>query len=347
MLPTNDGAPYMETFCGTVIASCDPNLKYAVPAGVGEANEIDKDWKLDYTIQFQNTGTDTAFLVVIKDTLSENLDLNTIEVRGGSHPFTWNLNAERELTFRFENILLPDSTTNEPRSHGLVAFSIYPKSDLLPGDSITNRVGIYFDFNEAVITNTVLHTIRKPVVISSSYMEWCAGVSFDETQIWRDTSIQILTEFLEYDSVHFLHLDVSPEAWDTISVNVTIGDYFENVLINADTLFTVSYENSEDCDSLVTYQVNGLTNANEISETFSLVKVFPNPVTDLLYVTKHTNEEQQNWSLQNQLGQEVWRQTTDAQQALGPISIRHLPEGIYWLKVKTKNQTAAWRIVKL
>jgi hypothetical protein len=58
------------------------------------------------------------------------------------------------MEFKFENILLVDSNTNEPLSHGFVRYRIQPKTNLSAGDSITNFAAIYFDFNEPVITNT-------------------------------------------------------------------------------------------------------------------------------------------------------------------------------------------------
>ena len=210
LLPAEDGSPYEESFCGLLVNSYDPNIKTVIPVGIGDNHEIDKSWKLDYTIEFQNTGNDTAFLVVVKDTLSEQLDITTLRVGGASHSFSWALNPERELVFTFDNIQLLDSTSNEPESHGFVNFSISPRVDLLPGERIENRVGIYFDFNDPVITNTVFNTIRKPVVASSEHLDWCAGQEYQGEQIWQDTSVQILTEYIEYDSVHFVHIEVLP-----------------------------------------------------------------------------------------------------------------------------------------
>ncbi|MFK7808843.1 MAG: hypothetical protein AB8F74_13650, partial [Saprospiraceae bacterium] len=136
LFPTNNGDPFSETFCTFAVNSYDPNIKTAIPRGVGENHEIDKDWELDYTIQFQNTGNDVAYLVTIRDTLSENVDLSTLKVHGATHDFTWALNQNRELVFTFEDINLPDSTSNEPASHGHVSYSILPQKDILPGEEI-------------------------------------------------------------------------------------------------------------------------------------------------------------------------------------------------------------------
>jgi hypothetical protein len=73
---------------------------------------------------------------------------------------TWRLYGEGILEFFFDNINLPDSTSDEPGSHGFVQFSIRPKTGLAVGEVIENTAFIYFDFNEAVVTNTVLTKIE-------------------------------------------------------------------------------------------------------------------------------------------------------------------------------------------
>jgi hypothetical protein len=52
----------------------------------------------------------------------------------------------------FDDINLPDSTTNEAESHGLVKFRIRPVQPVLAGTQITNTANIYFDYNPPVIT---------------------------------------------------------------------------------------------------------------------------------------------------------------------------------------------------
>ena len=52
--------------------------------------------------------------------------------------------------------MLPDSNKSEMMSHGFVKFSIRPKANITTKDLITNTAGIYFDFNDAVITNEVV-----------------------------------------------------------------------------------------------------------------------------------------------------------------------------------------------
>lgn len=148
-----------------VTGSYDPNEKHVMPKGNGPNGEIYlQDSLLTYTVLFQNTGTDTAFTVVIMDTLSSKLDPSTFQYIGASHNCIPELLPGNVLKFTFNNILLPDSTTNEPKSHGFVHFKIEADPTVQVGDVIENTAGIYFDYNEPIITNTTVNTYVDPPV---------------------------------------------------------------------------------------------------------------------------------------------------------------------------------------
>jgi uncharacterized repeat protein (TIGR01451 family) len=140
----------------TVTGSYDPNDKTAfTSSGVSTTDYlIAQDEFIDYVIRFQNTGTDTAFTVVVTDTLAEELDMSSFQQGVASHPFTVAFKPGRVVEWRFENILLPDSNTNEPASHGAIGFRIQPALPLLPGTLLENEADIFFDFNTPVRTNT-------------------------------------------------------------------------------------------------------------------------------------------------------------------------------------------------
>lgn len=137
------------TFTRIVTGSYDPNDKLVFPK---DFYHITNDSILDYTIRFQNTGTDTAFNIVVIDTLPPDVDVLTFEAGAASHPYTYTLTGEGLLKFTFNNILLPDSNTNEPLSHGLVNFRIKPIQPIYLGQTISNEADIYFDFNPPVRT---------------------------------------------------------------------------------------------------------------------------------------------------------------------------------------------------
>lgn len=145
---------------GTVTCSFDPNDKAVTPAGVQQANYTLINDTLDYLIRFQNTGTDTAYVVVIRDTLDADLNLSSFRLIDASHLVQTQLDATtRIVTFTFNNIMLVDSTTNEAMSHGYVRYSISPLVGLLNTTPINNTAYIYFDFNEPVATNTTTNTL--------------------------------------------------------------------------------------------------------------------------------------------------------------------------------------------
>lgn len=161
-----DEKPNYDLDCMANIGAFDPNDKQGFPLGVGEQGFIRPGQSLDYLIRFQNTGTDTAFTVIIRDTLSEWLDPASIRPGTSSHPYAFNFSDENAIQFVFSNIMLPDSNVNEPASHGFVRFSIRQRPDVPLGTAIRNSAGIYFDFNEPVITNTTLHTVQENFLIT-------------------------------------------------------------------------------------------------------------------------------------------------------------------------------------
>ncbi len=159
--PLNDADPFVDTDCRENTGSFDPNDKTGFPMGYGQKHFIEANTDIEYLIRFQNTGTDTAFTVVIRDTLSPHLDPTSIEVGGSSHPMRYELYGNGILKFVFDEIMLPDSNVNEPASHGFVKFRIKQQRDLPNGMVIENSAAIYFDFNEPIITNTTDHTIGE------------------------------------------------------------------------------------------------------------------------------------------------------------------------------------------
>jgi uncharacterized repeat protein (TIGR01451 family) len=151
-----------DTLKQVVIGSYDPNDKSVQPEGVGENKNILTGKELIYTIRFQNTGTDTAYNVNIRDTLSNNLDLSTLIIQASSHPMSFEIKDKNEVIFHFNNIMLPDSNHNVLGSNGFVKYVIKPKAILADNSVIENTAYIYFDFNLPVKTNTTLNTLIYP-----------------------------------------------------------------------------------------------------------------------------------------------------------------------------------------
>jgi uncharacterized repeat protein (TIGR01451 family) len=167
--PLNDADPVVDIYCGVVSGSYDPNDKRGFPSGITNQNHIQPNQQLQYVVRFQNTGTDTAFTVVIRDTLETDLNIFTVTPGVSSHDYTFRKYGPRVLEWTFNNILLPDSTTNEPESNGFITFTVEQVPDLPNGTVINNQADIYFDFNAPIITNETVHRIND--MITSSPLE--------------------------------------------------------------------------------------------------------------------------------------------------------------------------------
>ena len=152
--------------------SFDPNDKAIFPSREGNINLIDEF--LRYRIRFQNTGNDTAFQVVIRDTLDDNLDPNTFELIGAEFELSPDVQIieGRILTFQFDDILLPDSTTNYLGSQGALSYRIRARQNIPEGTIIENTASIFFDFNPPVVTNTITSIMYEelPPCDISSYI---------------------------------------------------------------------------------------------------------------------------------------------------------------------------------
>ncbi|MEN9638422.1 MAG: hypothetical protein RLZZ262_290 [Bacteroidota bacterium] len=163
MLQDNMNVPFADTTWShsqEVICAYDPNIKTAMPEGYQEQHFILAGQTMEYEIQFQNTGNYPAEDVEILDQIDTlNLDLSTLEIITYSHAMITQIESDGLVHFVFNNIYLPDSTSNEPASHGFVRFRIDVRDGVQPGTDIFNTGEIYFDENPAIITNTTQHRI--------------------------------------------------------------------------------------------------------------------------------------------------------------------------------------------
>ena len=175
--PPDDNDPWVDIDCTQNVGSYDPNDKQGFPIGYKSAHYIEPGTDIEYLIRFQNTGTDTAFNVVIRDELSPWLDPGTVKPGASSHPYRFEYYGDRNIKFTFDNIQLPDSSVNFDASQGFVSFRISQKAGVPLETNIENRAGIFFDFNAPVYTNTTVHRVGKDFVTVSAWQPFAPGLS--------------------------------------------------------------------------------------------------------------------------------------------------------------------------
>ena len=190
-----------------VRGSMDPNEKECL-----EGSKIDITTLgnyLHYLIRFQNLGNDTAFNIVVVDTLSNNVEWNSVEFIGSSHPCHVT-QKNGKLEFFFADIKLPYKSINEPASNGFVAFKVKPKTNLVLGDSLNNRAAIYFDYNPPVITNTAMSVV-SPQRLSPVTLEYFSANSNGNNNLltWKVRTSNGFTSFIverSDDNAHYTEI---------------------------------------------------------------------------------------------------------------------------------------------
>lgn len=254
---------FMDEDCRPNVGSFDPNVKSASPPGTGSEHFIEAGTEISYQIRFQNTGTDTAFQVILRDTLADKFDFSTLQPGASSHPYTLEFYGQRVLKLTFDGIELPHIGINEDASIGFAQFSIKLRDDLPELDRIENSASIYFDYNEPVRTNTYFHTIRQNPDVVDTYLN--EAVCSGETYLFNG---EMLSQAGEYsatytsstgaDSIVHLSLSVFPGAITELAESFCQGG---STVFNGETLtesgdYKITLQTVHSCDSIVNLSLN-------------------------------------------------------------------------------------------
>lgn len=111
---------------------------------------------INYTVNFQNYGTDTAFDVRITDQLPTALDHESIKILDHSGPNIKSTVENGLLTFFLDEIQLAPKSIDETGSQGYVTFRLDLTQELFLGSPILNNADIFFDYEEPVRTNDAI-----------------------------------------------------------------------------------------------------------------------------------------------------------------------------------------------
>lgn len=211
-----------------VIGSWDPNDKLVFPSTLSP-DQASNGHYFNYLIRFQNTGTDTAFHVVIRDTLSPLLDLPTFQMITASHPYTMQVDTARELVWEFEHISLPDSGVNFAESQGFVSFRVRPVSGLPVGTVIPNDAEIFFDFNAPVETEVVESSIDTLVVtaeqVATGFEVQAFPVPADDVLrlVWKGGELARTVQVVDLGTGKVL-VEVTGETLETGKIDLDVSE---------------------------------------------------------------------------------------------------------------------------
>ena len=345
--PSNNRVAVFQTVTG----SYDPNDKTAQPV---QAQLPFQPRNFDYLIRFQNTGTDTAFTVIVTDTLDARFDLLSIRTLESSHAFEFRLMDGRVAKWIFRNILLPDSNINEVGSHGYIRFQIETKPDALPGAAIPNDADIFFDFNSPIRTNESLAENPKWLVTNTTSVALCEGDSWNGS-IWKaSTTLIDTTSDVWSDTILLREILVSPSYQVQFDTTITAGETIFGIPVMQDTAFVFQYQSAEGCDSTIAWNVTVLTSGTkDVLGRPIHVELFPNPTTLEAWLKVVHIDAQANKTLKIRILDttgRLWQETEDVEMQgseVYKLSIEGLPVGIYFIEIRTPEFKTTRRMVKI
>ena len=328
-----------------VRGSFDPNGKEEIHGNSLPAAGPQQSEYLTYIIRFQNTGTDTAFGVHVRDTLSNKVDWNSIEMVAASHNYELTISDGNKLEWYFRNIQLPDSNTNEPASHGYLAFRVKPRQGLLTGDSITNQAAVYFDFNLPVITNMARTFITSLLALPSQLLSFEAvkqnGIVLLQ---WRVTNEMNVKDY---------QVERSADGKDYIPIGKVAA-------VNKNNITSYSFNDNASFPGVNYYRLKVVDRDGKSSYSYIVLvndraghtgfTIFPNPVSDKVAIGFGTTVK----------GHAVVS-VTDVQGRLlfakdagyvntsfleVPFDFTSLPGGVYVIRCKIGEQTFSGKLIK-
>jgi uncharacterized repeat protein (TIGR01451 family) len=209
-----------------VTGSFDPNDKTVSPTGEGATGDIAlTEEEFSYLIRFQNTGSGPAVNINVTDTLSSLLDPLSFQMLNASHDYVVEMLPGNVIKWKFDNIMLPDSTSDEAGSHGYVQFRINKLNTPMAGQVIENKAYIYFDFNEPVITNTAINTYVLPTNI--------------DAQINESGSVKVYPNPFSENTTFVIHSEKQNEVY-SFELTDVLGKKVRTMTNISDKQFTIS-----------------------------------------------------------------------------------------------------------
>jgi len=301
-----------------IVGSFDPNDIQATESLT--TVQVAQGKQIKYIIRFENTGTDTAFKVIITDQLSNLLNKNSIELIGSSHPCKISVKSSI-FTFTFSNINLPDSNKSKLMSHGYVAFNIKPISTVTPGTIISNSASIYFDYNKPVLTNNAITKIVSPILPLKMVVFSGNIADFGVATNWKTA--------LEKNVLYFnIQRSINGTDFYTVGKVLAKGDgnysFLDSIKLSNTKCF---YYRLEICDN------NGFKTYSNIIYISILndesYRIYPNPTSGIMYVyrTRATNE---NAEIIDVLGKKIINVKLINKQDI--LNLDFLENGVYFLK---------------
>ena len=135
--------------------------------------------------------------------------------------------------------MVPDSNINEAASHGFVQFKIAQDQDLPNGTILENQASIFFDFNEAIITNTAFHTIGENFVTVNTQKVFLPNLAVETFPNPFEEMVQFKVEGKEFNSIQLNIFDLTGKLIRTSSHSQNQFSFYRNQLLSGMYIYTL------------------------------------------------------------------------------------------------------------
>lgn len=307
----------IDTAIRIVSCSYDPNNKLSFHDNGNIEEDISLGEELEYVINFQNTGNAAAVNIKIQDTIANNIDLHSFQFINSSHLSSYFIDASNRLiTFYFNYINLPDSSSDEAGSHGFVKFKINALDNLDPRTEITNSASIYFDFNAPIYTNTALNKIE-------CYF-------YPDSLIFSDNNIIYVGDNGNSTFQWFLDGNILNDATSS------------GIFVYENGVYSVESTNEFGCMSFGDFIVDYV---NLVYKKDNTIKVYPIPTVNLINIIS-TNQNIKTVQVTDIIGNSIMIHNNINQKETKVI-ISDLASGVYFIKViDYSGQETVKKIIK-
>ncbi len=253
-----------------------------------------------------------------------------------SHPFSVTIGEGNAVIWKFNNIMLPDSNINEPLSHGFIRYRVNPLDNLVLGNQVKNKAGIYFDYNKVVQTNQVINTVAAtmPVTLSAFALK---NNDCKQVEISWTTESEINNEWF------IIERNDDGRNWKEVVRIKGAGSsalrrhyhFVDENAIKKVSFYRLKQVNTDGSSSL------SFTRSVRCERTSDFVKVYPNPVTKTLFIKTTTAFKCDIYNAQGTLITTVAMAGNS-----GEVDLGTLPAGLYMVKVTGSDGTSVHRVVK-
>ena len=165
--PEDDADAFMDKECQILRGGAVGSELDALPVGYRAQHQIEQADEIEYMIRFRNTTNDTAFVIEIRDTLSDFLDPTSVELGASSQSYRFELFGKNILKFTFLNANVPPTRTDSINALGFLKFRVKLMAKVPNGTLILNNACVNMNFGSDVATNQTFHTLGKNFILTA------------------------------------------------------------------------------------------------------------------------------------------------------------------------------------